>query len=209
MRFFSYILILLWCQSCHSDFDSEKELYKWMADEKNGLVKSKDMGRVIFKIKYLPPEYVAFNEIKNKKNYSKATVDSLVNEFSKTKNFLMTFEFKDKSTGDNVLMNGTENYNEYKERIEKLNFGLDEYLSMNTDKGEFIPLLWTLENTYTLGDKRSLYIVFGDNKSESVLLNAPELDLVFNDEIFYTGISHFVFKKDQLDAVPKINFWKF
>lgn len=207
MRIILYCIGFIFLSSC-GGFSTEQDLYKWISDEKNGLIKTKDMGGVIIKVKYLPAEYLVYNEVKGK-HYSQAQVDSLTAEFKKTRSFLMTLEFKKTNSGDNVLASGTDHYNEYKERIEKLNFALDEYVTIKTEDAELAPVLWTLENTYTVGNKRNLYITFGDEKIEEVFKESSKLDLVFNDEIFYTGIAHFVFDNKQLQSVPKIKFWQF
>jgi hypothetical protein len=50
-------------------------------------------------------------------------------------------------------------------------------------------------------------LVFNDEKNSQDLLNAKELDLEFRDEVFGAGINHFLFKKENFNNVPQINFW--
>lgn len=194
--------------SCGKSFSTEKELYQYLSEEKNGLTETRDMGGVVFKMKYLPNEYLVYNELKNTL-YTEIEVDSLRSLFENSVNFMLTIDFKNVEAGDNALGYGTEDYSQYKERIEKLNFSLDQFLTLETDQRTFVPVLWNLENTYTVGNKRNLLITFGDKEFIDAFSKGTTLDITFNDEIFYTGIAHFVFNKSQMESIPSINFWKF
>lgn len=87
-----------------------------------------------------------------------------------------------------------------------MNFDMNEYVSIKTPTQEYRPVLTSMENTYSLKGQRNIYMVFTDDTAEAELMKAPELDFVFNDEIFQTGVNHFVFNQDDLQSMPIIKF---
>jgi hypothetical protein len=97
------------------------------------------------------------------------------------------------------MYRGVGNYQAYKRRVMDLNFNLDRYVRLRDGEKEVKPLLHTLENTYGATEGRSLYLVF-----ENAAAGGSTLDFVFSDEILGTGISHFRFRKSDLENVPSI-----
>lgn len=197
--FIGFIVLQTSCQ--RKELSSKEALYEYLADSSNGLVKERDLGAIKVKIKYLPKEYIIYNELKTKKDYTRKDIDSLTKIYGQMEIFLMTIDFKKETTSSNALMNGLASYEEYKERIEKLNFTLDEYVMMNEDSPEEQRLLlWSLENTYTVGTKRNITLVFAKDSSKK----AEEYNLSFKDDIFYSGISHYRFNKKDIKNLPEI-----
>jgi hypothetical protein len=201
---FSVILCLLSLISCNRGIDSEGELYNYLGKEKNGLISSRTHDGIKFTMKYLPSEYLAFNELKTQYSPSRIIVDSTIKSFNDTYSFLLTVEFDGVNAGENPLMFGINNLEEYKEKIEELSFDLDQSVYIQSDSADIAPVLWNLENSYTAGNKRSLLLVFpktGTEKSKS-------LDIVFSDNIFSTGINHFNFRKESIQSIPRIDCYK-
>ncbi len=196
--FIGLCILMFSCQK--KQLDSKEKLYEYLADSSNGLVKERDLGALKVKIKYLPKEYIIYNELKTKNDYTKKEIDSLTKIYSGMETFLMTLDFK-KQAPNNVLMEGLTSYEEYKARIEQLNFTLDEYVLMNEDTPAQQPLLlWSLENTYTVGTKRNITLVFAKDSSKK----SDEYNISFKDDIFYSGISHYRFNKKDINNLPEI-----
>ncbi|MFN3402660.1 MAG: hypothetical protein ACK40G_01105 [Cytophagaceae bacterium] len=202
------LFILILFSSCKSDFTSEKQMHAWINNPENGIIKSKTIGDLSYTIKYLPPEFLAFNELKRSEKTSQAYIDSLILYYNGSLTFLLTIEVKDAPNGNSPLTMNINNYAEYKDRIEKLNFELDDFLTLVVNEKNFKPLVWTLENTYNIGNKSNLFIVFGDNVNGENLLNNQNLELVFNDELFMTGINKFNFDTEKMKNIPSIKFWQ-
>jgi hypothetical protein len=201
-----FLLLLLVLTSCQPGFRNESEFYKWWSDEKNGLVRSKEIDDFKLSVKYMPAHYLVYNELKNIPDVSSHTYDSLYNHYKSCRTFYLTIEPIDKINSGNILFHGIESIEDFKDRVMKLNFSPGEFISLKTTDKEFKPVLSTMENLYNLDPKRSLYLVFAD--ADKDLMNAQQYDFEFNDQIFLTGINHFVFSKSDIDNVPPFQFIK-
>ena len=204
MRKLLFILTLFIC-GCSSDFQTEREFYQWWNDSENGLVKEKEINDFKLIVKYMPPEYLAYNELKGK-NFTRSEYDDLYDKYKSSRTFLLSILPADEKSTQDVLYYNLQSVEEYKQRIMEMNFSPGEYISLKTDCGVYKPVLSTMENVYNIDPKRSLYLVFADNEENQGLLNANELDLVFEDYIFDTGINHFSFNKNKLDNIPVFSF---
>jgi hypothetical protein len=186
---------------CSSSFKSEGDFLKWMNEPENGYVKRTSANGFSISLKYLPPEYLGFIEMK--KGDVKVDVQSLIKEFDGSRTFLLTLEHE--VSGVDVTNYNINNVPEFKERMNELNFQIKDYLSLKTKEGQTIrPVLTTFENLYEIGDKKSFYVVF--TKEDEVQDKPEELDIVFHDPFFDTGINHFVFKTKDIDNVPDLKF---
>ncbi len=94
-------------------------------------------------------------------------------------------------------------FEEYKDRVYNLNFEMDKLVEMSLDGGStaYVPVLFNTENTYGLTKEIKINVVFAPQKSAQEFTAAQELDLVFTDEIFDTGISHFVFDNHKINNI--------
>lgn len=186
---------------CDNTLNSKQELLQWMSDADHGLVKSKSVNGLKLTAKYLPPEYLTLKEL-NFSEVEKSQYDSIFDHYSSLRTFLLTIG-PDGKESSNVMFHNLISTNDYKQRVERLNFDIASFISVKTSEGEHTPVLFTLENTYELASHKSIYLVFS-GEDDSGLLTASKLDLKFTDELFGTGISHFVFDKNKIDAIPEI-----
>lgn len=186
--------------------DSEKELLSWINHQDNGLVKTKYINGIRLTAKYLPPAYLAYKEwvTADKKNFG---YQDVLKTYQHNRTFLLTIGPDDrKKAGGDVMFYNVLNEKDYKQRVQDLNFDIGRYISLNMETKQLAPKLHTLENTYGLGKHRNIYLVFADDEANGGLLTNEKLDLKFIDEIFQTGISHFVFDKQDLDGLPELKF---
>lgn len=193
------IVVLLY--SCNTSFTNEKDFFNWLNNKKNGFVKETSANRFLLTMKYLPPEYLAFNEISKSDDNNKSFNDYL-EEFKNSRTFLLIISPED--IGVDVSKYGIFNMDEYKQRIHDLNFNIKERIYIQTDNGKkYHPNLTTMENLYEVSNKKRIYLVFAENQAIS---NSKTLDVVFIDDFLDTGINHFLFKKDKIDNIPQIKF---
>lgn len=186
--------------------DSEKSLFAWMNDEDNGLVITKYVNGIKLTAKYLPPPYLAYKEWVDADKENLRYQDVLEG-YENNRTFLLTIGPDDREVaGGDVMFYNVLNERDYKQRVKDLNFDIGKYISLNVKNHQLAPKLHTLENTYGLGNHRNIYLVFADDKINGSLLTEEKLDLKFIDGIFQTGISHFVFEKQDLDGLPEIKF---
>ncbi len=195
--FIGLLLTACGLPACGPGPKTETAFYAWLHDPGNGLVQTRQIGDLQLSVKYLPAELLAYRE---GKGATPQRVDSLRNRYRQSHAFLLTLKpVGSVAGGSDVMYRGVGNYQAYKQRVMDLNFNLDRYVRLRDGEKEVKPLLHTLENTYGATEGRSLYLVF-----ENAAAGGTDLDFVFSDEILGTGISHFRFRKSDLENVPSI-----
>jgi hypothetical protein len=207
------LIVLIACLTSSCDrkrIEDPKEYFKWINNPDHHLVVTKNVNDVELIVKYLPPEYMAYRELSGQKKFSEKERDSLINYYSMSKTFLLTINSKGegKQKPSDIMFRGIDKYQDYKERSFEMNFSMEDFVSLVTDKGTYKPVLNTLENTYGLSSSRTILFVFADSNKGRDLNNAKELDFLFEDEFFSTGVHHFEFEKDDLDNIPYFIFTK-
>lgn len=202
MRFhFVYIIFLSIFISCDDEVSSEIDLLDWVNDCDNGLLISKRVYGLKMELKYLPPAYLAYKDAA----VDKSDFDSLFNIYNNSYSFLMTIGPDEEKGADfDIMFADVNNYEEYDERVQNLNFNIKEYVCLQTEKKKYLPVLSNLENTYGLDKARTIYLVFTKDNENDDLFCSGKIDIVFNDELFSTGIHHFVFNKNNIDNIPKL-----
>lgn len=211
MRILVAVLFVLFFSSC-SCFQQEKELsdyLTWLNNESNGLVKKKYINGLIFTAKYLPPDYLVYQELKDDTLYTDSHKDSLLDMYAHNMTFLLTVQpdERDKESDiADVMYLGVKNMNDYQERVMLLNFEIKEYLHLEAKNASYSPVLTNLENTYSLGSGRNITCVFSPLKDKNEFSKTDTLDLVWDDEIFESGRNHFVFVNQDFSSLPRLKF---
>ena len=185
-----------------SEITEQQEYYRWLNNGDNGLLQEKYANGFRLAVKHLPAEYLVYRELEGK-DYNQSDVDELMKSYANTLTFMFTVAPDErKAKGRDVVMYEVFDKQDYKVRVQDLNFHLDEYVELQAGDETLPTLLHTMENTYGLGKHRNFIMVFGKPEGEP-----SKLDFVFNDAVFDTGISHFVFDREALAQVPAIGFW--
>jgi hypothetical protein len=188
--------------SCTTSIRTETAFLKWLDNPKNGLVKKASANGFSFSLKYLPSEYLAYTEM-TKGNDGKNR-EEFLNDFEGS--ISMLFSIEHDIQGIDATNYDVQNMVGYKQRINELNFGLKEHLFIKgTDGKKIRPVLTTFENSYEIGGKKTFYVVFP--KIPSIQQKTESVDIVFDDPFLDTGISHFVFKKQNIEQqIPTLEF---
>src|SRR5690606_22139378 len=100
------------------DFNTYME---YLADKDNGLVKEKSIGGIQLKVKYLPNDYLVYNDIKQNKQITKGLVNSVKLTYANSITFMMVLG-PDKNESFDITRVGIANYEEFAQRIEEMNF---------------------------------------------------------------------------------------
>ncbi|SNT14378.1 hypothetical protein SAMN05421640_2493 [Ekhidna lutea] len=195
LKLFAFSVIAL---SCTGRYDVN-DLHVWINDEENGLIKERIIDDLKLTVKYLPPEVLAIKELDVE--FEKAAFDSLVQVYSNQESFLISFESR--LENKDVVYKNVSDKEDYNRRIEQLSFRIGELISLKTSNDKISPSLFHYERAYGTSKVNSVFLVFTDKSKK--LLSAEKLDIVFVDEIFKTGISHFVFKRSDIQKIPSLN----
>lgn len=205
-----YILLLVVTTSCTTKVES-KEFLKWLSEEDNGLVKIKKSNGFEIKMKYLPPAYFVSRELialdlKNQTIDKMAVADSIKKEFSRNIYFLLHIDNDTTIVRENadVMFRDIYNYGDYKSRIYKYNFDINEDIELLKNDKVYHPVLSSFENHYGLEGGRNLLLVFTPQKDESEFSAISDLEVIFNDEELGIGTTHFRFDKSDIENIPEI-----
>lgn len=188
---------------CQQRIKNSTIFFEWLNDPQNGLVKSKKVDGMEITVKYLPPEYLALKELRGKYEADKAK--KLKVQYEKSLTFLLTFKPTDKNEVD-IMFRGIRDKQGYDQRLMSLSFEMEKYISLKIKQTSYPPLLSTLEQTYGTTKHRSVYLVFGGENLD-IIKKDNLWDIVFEDNIFETGIHHFQFNRDNLLNLPELSFW--
>lgn len=196
----------VWRENTPEYLDNVEVYLRWLNNPQNGLVRSKTVNGFSLTVKYLPPDYLACRELADGKEYSAAYKDSIRSIYNQGMSFLLRIAPDEESHSSDIMFWNARNYQEYKERFLNLNFTISEYIALKTDRGKYNPVLSNLENVYGLTPGRNLQFVFVDEQHPNGLKEAAFFDFIFTDEIFDTGINHFVFSREDINNIPKLIF---
>lgn len=197
--------LLLFISACSQKKPVSYEEYMgWMGIPENGMVKSHSVNGLEIKVKFLPAEYLAYQELKNEKIILPAKRDSLLAFYSRSLTFLMVIGPDEaKKTEGDVMMKGVKSYEEFAQKAMTMNFDMSQYVTLKTKEGEFKPVLSNMENVYGLSKSRNILFVFAPIElKDTAFLHSNEYDFVYEDQLFQIGINHFVFKKGDIDNRP-------
>lgn len=205
-----YYSLLLAVAGCTQVISSRAEMYQWINEPANGLLQSKRVEDLVFTMKYLPPAFLAEKEMRTQENHNLQVYDSLKSRHEGFYTFLLHFQVDDPNEAQafsrDVMYEGAQSFQHFQQRAMHLNFNMRDFITLNR-KGESIqPALSRLENTYSLTNSRHLYLVFDKKQMDLLPDDTAPLDIRFNDELFNTGIHHFVFHPSDLKKVPAISY---
>ncbi|MDB5274749.1 MAG: hypothetical protein JWO58_3116 [Chitinophagaceae bacterium] len=212
MRLVFLIFFAVYLTAC-SLYKGEKDpasYYTWLNDPDNGLVQEKRINGLVFSVKYMPPEFLAYQDLKNSGNYTQKQKDSVIASYSSTMTFLLSVNPDEKDSSNSirdVMYLGVENMEDYQQRSMMMNFEMNQYLELKTsDSSIYSPVLVNMENTYSLSKGRSFTCVFSPLKNNEEFKNSKQFDFVWDDEIFDSGRNHFVFDPHNIFSSPSLTF---
>lgn len=178
------------CCSQKPAVEDEKAYLRWLNEPNNGYVKEEVGEDLIFSVKRIPNEWSAHEEALKQPNYATAR-DSLLKLYDREITFLLTISPKDESK--NVMFRDITSVPDFKNRVNELNFNFGQYLKLQAGAMEMPPVLVSFENIYEIGGQRSVLIRFLDETEDKHFVSAPQLVLVWVDEVFWTGVHRFGF----------------
>ena len=178
---------------------------EYLADKNNGLIKEKSVGGIQLKVKYLPNDYLVYNEIKNNKQLTEDMVDSVRLTYANSLTFMMVLG-PDKNESFDITRVGVASYEEFAQRIEEMNFNMTQYVKLQVNNEAYSPELYQMESTYGLEQSRKFLFVFKAKDGKSNRILNSDVQFVYADEMFNTGINKFKFNSSDVNTIPTFNF---
>ncbi|MEM6342945.1 MAG: hypothetical protein AAF927_03660 [Bacteroidota bacterium] len=142
----------------------------------------------------IPPQYFL-----DSTHQDKNQVPYLKNIF-----FQLTISPRSGHAKGDVAYSDIDNYAEYKARIQQLNFGMEQYLTLKTDQGAYAPVLSVMDNTYGLTDYRKFQLIFSPPDNCVDFYDSSQWELIFRDEIFESGTHSFVFEREDWEKANRM-----
>ena len=136
---------------------------------KSGLVQEKETKHYLMRLEYLPED----------------TTEQL--------HFLFTIQLREHVEATDVVSAGLSTVELFQERLMQLHFGMEEYWQLKVGDASYLPVLTQFENSYGLTNYGRLHLVFSPPSNSFSFHDFDSWDLRFLDEIFGTGIHHFVY----------------
>lgn len=168
----------------------------------SGLNQEREVNGVKVKIKYLPSNYLAYQEAVKLENLSVKSYDSLLNYYNNTYTFVMSIgPSSDLERGD-IMVEGVRDMKEYSERFLNMNFNIENKVNLQDEEEINMPILSHMENIYGLEKSRNILFVFNKNKKSPL---DGQLNFIYEDELFGMGTLHFGFDKNELNKISSYN----
>lgn len=202
-------LSLLILASCgQKAITSFEDYLAWLNDEENGLVMSKEAGGISIKVKQLPSNYLAYQDLIKQSTIKKTEADSIIKSYDKSLTFLMTIGVDGDVKKGDIMYQGVKDYEEYKRQLYAMNFDIENDITIKIDGKTYRPVLSNLENVYGLTESRNITIVFvPETEKEQSFYLSEEVQFSYEDELFDTGINHFTFYRENINNSPTFTFW--
>ena len=182
--------------------ETMKDFNAYLGDRTNGLLRERTIGGVNYRLALQPADLLAYREFCAVGALQPESLDSLMQSFSQTLAFQMNLS-PDKSVAEgDVMYKGISSYDDYADRVRMVNFNMPEMIALHIGENVYTPVLCLAENTYSLTQGRNVLILFEATDLQSAMIANEESTVVFNDEIFGSGIQHFRFENDKLMNIP-------
>jgi hypothetical protein len=156
-----FMIVSLMMMSCNNSSLSPSEYVKYVADEANGLVKTKNIGEVNIKVQYKPISYLIANEMRTN-DISKADFDERKKELESMQYYNLTLDIAD---ARNILNYNVSSQSHQQERIHYLSFGIQQDIRLMENGKELPCILYHFERTYDISKERTFLIAFNQDES--------------------------------------------
>jgi len=184
--------------SCAKNYVTEKELKKYILDEKNGLRKSVQHGDYTVDAIYRPNDLLMLQEMGSSKPDS-SLIKKLRGKYSSHYYFILSISKK----GKEVVSPASMPYDEFSDLLQNVSFRMGEFVNITTAKQDTIALADFIYNrTFGMSSSSEILLVFDKKKvtdTDWVQINLGELGLGI-------GTQNFRFEKEKLDEAPRIDF---
>ena len=201
----AFLLAML--SGCAKDSISDPaEYFQYLEDSDNGISKIRNTNGIEIKAKYMPSEYLCYQDMKlNKEKMS--IKDSIMEYYKYNAAFLVTVGPEEDIEAFSVTKYGIQDMNEFNERANLLNFHMSQYFTLDVNGQTLEPIFCEMENVYELSYNRKFNVVFAPTNKKDQIIESSNMTLTFKDELYNTGTNKFNYKRADINDIPEIDFW--
>ena len=192
--FFVFPLLCLMFTSCNKPV-TKQELTTYLNDPDNGLKQEVKIGSYKISLTYRPTDLLVEQDL-----FGDTTVETI--EAKRTEYNAYYYFILNMSLGENdVLYKGSTNQLQFSASLNKLNFGLSEYIYAIADEKDTINLAdYYVPNLYGMGGTTQILLVF----PKDISIIYEELEVTVKELGFGTGQQKFKFKIKDMNNVPEL-----
>lgn len=160
---------------------------------RDGLSYTRHINGIEITVRFLSPRHLTnLAEAKMGRQLKAGERDSLMRMNQSTLTFVMTLAPDNaEHASRDIVTQGIVSPPEFTERLTRLNFHMDEMISLRIGSTDIKPVLASMENTGGLTSHRNIYLVF--ENTGTAISKSDALAFVFRDDLFGTGTSYFPF----------------
>lgn len=181
------------------------EYQEWLKENAELIIKEKHINQLTLKAEYMPADLLAYQEYEESKSSANTTLfDSLRNQYVCGLSFKLSIIADNK--GANLMYTGISTMEEYKHRVNVLNFNNEEFLALTIGGEKYKPALSLFEGYNELSNRLTFNVVFTPKEFDCGVFekDVDELTFTFEDPYWNTGVNHFLFRKTDLENIPKL-----
>lgn len=187
-----FLFIGLLMVSCQNKVD-KKTLISYLNDPENGLKQEVKVGDYNISLTYRPTEMMMEQEYETDTNKA----EEQKKEYEKYHYFILNMSLGDKD----VLYKGSSSQQQFSASLNRLNFGLSEYVYALKDKKDTLYLAdYYVPNLYGMGGSTQILLAFPNDKGKQY----EELEINLKELGFGTGGQKFIFRKKDIEDVPSL-----
>lgn len=175
------------------------EYISWCENPENGLINSKQIGNFNYSAFYKPLNYLALKEINYTEPFVKSKFESAFKEYGNMQ--YVSFRITDTKGNQELLKSSIRNESEYYARLEYLSFKMQQDFKLIDGKDTLPCTLYHFERVYGLAPYATFVLGFPESKNKD-----SDKQIVYEDNLFNSGIIYLTFNKDVLSNLPKLKF---
>jgi hypothetical protein len=193
------LLVSLCIAGCSRGHTSDIAGYlKWLNDPGNGLTQARTINGLRLAVKYLPPDYRAYQELQG--------VGSAANRAEVEKRCAGSVAFLLSVSPDtSISPAGAPDPRAVAMQGMMLDQEVKERLIVRAGGRDYTPVLTALDNNAGMEGTIGITAIYVD-ETLGGLPDAPAYDVSLDDELLGTGITHFLFDRKAIDARVRLDF---
>jgi len=198
-------MLLLYGVGCTRTHTADQAEYLiWLNDPEHGLHQVRTINGLRIAMKYLPPDYRAYQELRGGGTPAdRAAADRVAAERRCEGSVAFLLSISRDSSQQSA--GGVDPRMVMQQGI-LLEAMIKDHMSLRADGAVYAPVLTTLDNNAGMSEAINIIAVFVDEAGGGKLPGAGNYDVALDDAMFGTGITHFLFDRTAIDSRLRLDF---
>ncbi len=202
----SLLLVLMILGCTNKTFNTEKELWPYLKNEKNGYIQHKNINGYDFTLVYKPTDLLVQQELGNETDAETAETSSgqRISALREKYNKYMYFSLSISRNNKELLSTAPNNRNEFGAMVNQLAFGMSDKVHLFTQQKDTIALAdFIYPRMYGMSRSTDILFVYPREKKQ---LTKEYLNFTIEDLGLYTGEVKFKVSVKNINNEPQLKF---